>query len=101
HHLGAGRLERLDRLVDVRIARDIDDQIDARIGDELTEIRGDWEIESAREVDARRPWIHVGDSRDGDGRITGEHLQEGTATPASTNDENRRHALSLSWRTAT
>jgi len=91
HDLGMRRLEPLDLARHLDVPRHVDDEIQLRVGDQRPEVGGHGDIESARQLEAGRPRVHVGDPEDGDGRIPVEHLEEGPAALPGSDDHDLGH----------
>ena len=72
-------------------AGDVDDEVGPRIGHELSQVRGDRDVEAAGELDAGRPRIDIGHAQDGHGGVADEHLEQGSPALARTDDDHFRH----------
>ncbi len=92
HHLGRWRLEIEDGPLDLGASRDVDDEIEAGVLDEPAQVRRDGNVEAARQLEAGRPGVDVGDAENRHGWITGEHLQQGPPALAGADDGDLSHA---------
>jgi hypothetical protein len=89
------RLESLDLTRNFWVAGDVDDEVQARVGNHRAKVSGNRDVEPAGQIQPGCPRIGVGDPENRDGRIAAEHLEEGSAALPRPDDHDLGHAASV------